>query len=81
MRITDDKKYFAEYYHKTKRNIICECGVEICIKNRSTHYKTQLHNGLIKRKVQLHTQEDLGEIKILEELPNLDLDIHADENI
>lgn len=83
-RLTDDKKYFVEYYHKTNRNIICECGVEISVKRRAVHYRTRLHNQLMKTKVQVHlpcgrigVEEDLGDIKILDELP--DLDIHADE--
>lgn len=79
-RLTDTKEYFTDYYHRTNKNIICECGVEISIKRRASHYRTQLHNNLLKNRVQLHNglSNNLGEIKILEELPTLD--IHANEN-
>ena len=61
------KEYFQEYYHKTKMMVECECGVEICSKGRAKHYKTKLHNTLMKNKIQVKEElpkEDLGVIVI-----------------
>ena len=77
IRITDDKKYFTDYYHRTNRNIICECGLEISIKRRSAHYRTRVHNQLMNNVVRVHLTPEDEKIEILEELP--ELEIHADE--
>ncbi len=59
-----NKDYFREYYHATKRTEVCECGIEICSKQRSKHIKTKIHANLLKNKL-LGEEEELNICNIL----------------
>ena len=38
-----DKDYFKNYYHLTKKEVLCECGMMINTKVRCRHIKRKIH--------------------------------------
>lgn len=46
--VKDNKEYFIEYYHKTNKESICECGCKYMSRSKSKHLKTKKHLDLIE---------------------------------
>jgi hypothetical protein len=51
------KEYLIQYrkdnIEKTSRKMLCECGIEITLKNRDRHLKTTFHSWVINNNLML----------------------------
>ena len=47
-KLTDDKEYYKNYYHKTCGPITCSCGMMVNKRNIARHMKTKKHNEILK---------------------------------
>jgi hypothetical protein len=46
-KLTDDKEYFKNYYHKTCGEILCTCGMKVNKRNIARHIKTKKHQTIL----------------------------------
>ena len=47
--IKEDQEYYKKYYHLTKTDYICECGMIMNNHSRLKHLKTKTHARLIEK--------------------------------
>lgn len=47
-KLTGDKEYYKNYYHKTCGPITCTCGMMVNKRNIARHMKTKKHNEILK---------------------------------
>ena len=44
-----DDQYFNVYYHLTKTEIVCECGMKILTKSMTRHLNRKIHQKKLKK--------------------------------
>ena len=44
-----DDQYFNVYYHLTKTEIVCECGIKILTKSMARHLNRKIHQKKLKK--------------------------------
>lgn len=47
--VKEDKEYFKKYYHLTKADFTCECGMTMNNHSKNKHLKTQTHKRVIEK--------------------------------
>ena len=61
VNVKENKNYFAEYYHKTNEDCICECGSKILLHTKRKHLMTKKHKDIMEFK---KVQEELNSLKV-----------------
>lgn len=56
VNVKENKSYFAEYYHKTNMEHICECGCKYLLHSKRRHLMSKKHQDLMQFK---NTQQEL----------------------
>jgi hypothetical protein len=58
--VKENKEYFNEYYHKTNKEITCECGCKYLAHSKRKHLTTKKHLDLMETKT---IKEELESLK------------------
>ena len=45
-------QYFNAYYHQTKKEVVCECGMKVLSKRMLRHLKRKIHFKRIERQLE-----------------------------
>jgi hypothetical protein len=60
VNVKENKNYFAEYYHKTNEDHVCECGCKYLLHSKRKHLMSVKHITLMQFK---NVQEELNKLK------------------